>query len=175
MSTMKIMTPKGVIREIDKVVPVVEKRIEFNDESRRLVERAKDMSVQPTALALHYADNTAFGCESELFVGNLSPQKVTEIQQSLVKDGFFDFSGLKYQKADRLDKTVFDEGASNAYTSEHIFGLMGNYTGSLYGLGFDNMNCRPTPLCNGIFAQDDIDYDEEGDDCCDDDEEEGED
>lgn len=178
MSTMKIVTPKGAIRVVDKVVPVVEKRFKFNGKVRRLTETAKDLSVEPTALAFHYADNAiGIGCnyDVELFIGNLSFQKVAEIQQSLVKEGFFDFSGLEYQKVCRVEKTVFDEGASKPYTSDYVFGMIGNFTNNLFGGGYNNMDCSPMGLNGDIFAQDDADYDEEGDDCCDEDIEEGED
>ena len=167
MSTMKIVTPKGAIRVVDKVVPVVEKRFEFNGDKRRFVEIAKSLSFHPTALALHFADNSlGIGCDcgSELFIGNLSFEKVTEIQQSLAKEGFFDFSVLEYQKVDRLQKTVFDDGASKPYTSEYTFGMIGNFTNNLFGAGFSNMNCPPMRLGDDIFAQDDVDYDEEGGD-----------
>lgn len=142
MSTMKIVTPKGTIREVDKVVPVAETRFEFNGQKRRFVEIAKDLSVQPTALALHYADvNHTFGCEVELFVGNLSFTQVTEIQQSLIKDGFFDFSSLDYQKEAVIEDTVFDAGKSKAYTSDYTINIISNFTGTMFGAGFNNMGC----------------------------------
>lgn len=99
MSSMKIITPKGVIREVNKVVPVVEVRFKFNGQHRRFVETAEGMAEQPTALAFHYADNElggfGYSASMELFIGNLSSQQVIDIQQTLLKEGFFDFSRME--------------------------------------------------------------------------------
>lgn len=166
MSTMKIITPKGAIREVDKVVPVVEARFKFNGKVKRFTETAEGLSAKPTALAFHYASNTfngGFG-ESELFIGNLSSAQVMEIQQSLVKDGYFDFGRLEFQKDVHIDKTVFDEGASAPYTSEYTFGLISNFTGSLFGGGMcNNMGGLFNP-CNNLIPATDVECCEDLDD-----------
>ena len=165
MSTMKIITPKGAVREVDKVVPVVETRFAFNGQDRRFVENAKSMAEKPTALALHYADNAmgGLGCSAgmELFVGNLSSQQVIDIQQALVKEGFFDFSSLKYQDVKRVEKTVFDKGESKPYTSD-VTCIFSSFTGSTLGAGINNMNCMPDTFGNyGIDIFNSIDIDED--------------
>lgn len=169
MSSMKIITPKGAVREVDKVVPVVETRFAFNGQDRRFVETAKSMAEKPTALALHYADNSmgGLGCSAgmELFVGNLSSQQVIDIQQALAKEGFFDFGSLEYQEAQHIHKTVFDKGASKPYTSD-VTCIFSSFTGTLLGAGFNNMGCVTDTFgsCgNGIFSGNGIDEDFCGD------------
>jgi len=179
---MRIVTPKGVIRGIEVVVPVTEKRLMFNGEQRRFVDKAKDMSVCPTALALRFSFGTLseFGGSTELFIGNLSPSQVKEIQQSLTKDGFFDFSGFEYQKARLLDKTVFDEGASNPYTSEITRDIVSYFTNFASPMGMMGGSCMMggdlfSPNLQTTSIEDDADWDYVGEDCEDTEDEDGED
>lgn len=100
MSTMRIVTPNGAIKEVEKVCFMVEKRFKFNNHERRAVEEAESLAEKPTAVSLTFASSNAmFGVfGNDLFIGNLKPETVVEIQQSLLKDGFYDFGGMKYQR-----------------------------------------------------------------------------
>lgn len=129
---MRILTPKGVLREAVKAVPVCEARIVFNGKTKRAVEAAKDMDSEPTALSLIFEQNAipfVPRLEPELFIGNLKPEAVKEIMQKLLSDGSYDFSGLNYQKAETIEKTVFDKGATAPYTTDYMSGAGGLFYG----------------------------------------------
>lgn len=122
LSMMRIITPKGDLRNIKRAVAVCEIRNQFNGRMDRKIEIANDMSYNPTGVCLEFAvrDTVFTTYNKELFVGNLKTEKVQEILRKLVKEGYFDFSELEYQKVDLFEQTVFDEGKSNAYTSDHV-------------------------------------------------------
>lgn len=121
---VQIMTPKGVLLEVVNAVPVCEVRLEFNGCNRRLVEVAKGLGTEPTAIAMKYNRRSRNGADDgtdELFVGNLKPEVVKETMRKLLEDGYFDFNSMGYQKqAMDIDKTVFDKGESRPYTSDLI-------------------------------------------------------
>ena len=122
LSMMRIITPKGELRKVKRVVAVCEMRNQFNGRMDRKIEIANDMSYNPTGvcLELDVRDTGFVACGQEVFIGNLKTEKVQEILRKLLKEGYFDFSELEYQKADLYKETVFDEGKSNAYTSDHV-------------------------------------------------------
>lgn len=154
---MRVMTPKGVLREVKKAEPVCEVRFELNGVKRRFAETAGSMESEPTALRLILQDvkNVIFGMrECELFIGNLKPEKVLEIQRKLLAEGYYDFSGLGYQKVTVVDDTVFDKGVSAPYTSDYT-------AGTQLPMGCNQMCCQAD-----IFPQMES---------CDDDDREGED
>lgn len=119
MSTMRIVTPNGAIKEVEKVCLMVEKRFKFNGRERRALEEAESLAEMPTAISLTFASSNAmFGIfGNDLFIGNLKPETVVEIQKSLLKDGFYDFGGMEYQRVKDFSKTTFDQGESLPYTS----------------------------------------------------------
>ena len=123
---LHVLTPKGVLREVVKSEPVCEARVKFNGGVKRVVEVAEGMDSKPTALNIlfRHTEGQFLGmcCGNELFIGNLKPEKVSEIQGKLLSEGFYDFSRLHYQKAFIVDKTVFDEGVSDPYTSSYTAG-----------------------------------------------------
>lgn len=52
---MRVITPKGVLREVAEIVPVCEARFKFNGEQRRRVEIANNLYQSiPTGLALRF-------------------------------------------------------------------------------------------------------------------------
>lgn len=122
LSMMRIITPKGELRKIKRAVAVCELRNQFNGHFDRTIEIANDMSYNPTGLCLEFdvMDNGFAACDKEVLIGNLKTEKVQEILRKLLKEGCFDFSELEYQKVDLFEQTVFDEGKSNAYTSDHV-------------------------------------------------------
>lgn len=122
LSMMRIITPKGELRKVKRVVAVCEMRNQFNGRMDRKIEIANDMSYNPTGvcLELDVRDTGFVACGQEVFIGNLKTEKVQEILRKLLKEGYFDFSELEYQKADLYKETVFDEGKSKPYTSDYV-------------------------------------------------------
>ena len=119
---IRIITPRGEMWEVKRAVAVCEMRQKFNGRLNRKIEIAKDLSCNPTGLCLQLDVNgtgfATFG--QELFIGNLKSEEVQEILRKLLKEGYFDFSELEYQKADLYKETVFDEGKSKPYTSDYV-------------------------------------------------------
>jgi len=56
--------------------------------------------------------------DDRIYIGNLTSAKIKSILQSLVKDGYYDFTSMRYQSAKRLSKVVFDDENHLPYTSE---------------------------------------------------------
>lgn len=120
MSTMRIVTPEGSIKEVEKVSLMVEKRFMFNGHERRVVEKAESLEEKPTAVSIMVVDsnNMYSFLGGELFIGNLTPETVIDIQQELLTKGFYDFGCLEYQRVKDFSKTTFDQGKFLPYTSE---------------------------------------------------------
>ena len=104
---MRIITPKGELREVSLVSPVVEMRNRFNGKVSRTVAFAESMEVKPTAIQLDYAGGPIMG-DRTLFVGNLKTETVRDIMHNLLEQGYFDFTSLDYQYKTSVDieKTV---------------------------------------------------------------------
>ncbi|MDE5909316.1 MAG: hypothetical protein K2H52_11335 [Lachnospiraceae bacterium] len=166
---MQVLTPRGVLREVQKAVPICETRIDFNGRNKKFLEVAKDMEVSPTAIGLvfrNYQNNICFPpYENELFIGNLKTEEVKKIQQKLLSEGYYDFSRLSYQKAKIFEKTVFDSGRTSPYTSDFTSGIM-----SLEAIGIRTIS--PSDIfsgsCVGVMEADFgsvcNEYDGEGED-----------
>lgn len=140
LSMMRIITPKGELRKVKRVVAVCEMRNQFNGRMDRKIEIANDLSYKPTGLCLKFdTEGTNFRMYGqELYIGNLKTEKVQEILRKLVKEGYFDFSEMEYQKMDMVENTVFDEGKSKPYTSDFLV----DYCSMLLCLG----NTIPNPM-----------------------------
>lgn len=119
---VRVITPKGELKSIKRAVAVCEMRNQFNGRLDRRVEIANDLNCNPTGLCFDIdVKDTGFGAlGQEVFIGNLKTEKVQAILRKLLKEGYFDFSELEYQKAELYEKTVFDEGKSKPYTSDYI-------------------------------------------------------
>ena len=119
---VRVITPKGELKSIKRAVAVCEMRNQFNGCLDRRIEIAKDLSCNPTGLCLEFdVKDASFGIfVREVFIGNLKTEKVQAILRKLLKEGYFDFSELEYQKAELYEKTVFDEGKSKPYTSDYV-------------------------------------------------------
>lgn len=155
---MFIITPTGKLFEVSQAVPVVERYVKFNGSVRRLAETAKDFSANPNAIAMENAHAGLFDPSGivplvpNVFIGNLSAKKVKEILCSLLKDGYYDFSSLEYQKPQHVEELVWDEGKSLPYSNEYTpFFVGGNF--------FDNgSNAFRGTIC---AEEEGDDYDEE--------------
>ena len=72
---------------------------------------------------------------SELVIGNLQSDVVEQIMQSLLVNGYYDFSQMGYQSTKLADKVVIDGGKSKPYTNEITFMSSKSYC-SFVGNGF---------------------------------------
>lgn len=154
---MRVITPKGVLREVAEIVPVCEARYKFNGEQRRRVEIANNLYQSiPTGLVLRFQVHPfALGTgidNGELFVGNLRTEQVADIQRELMSRGYFDFSTLVYQKAEWLKDTCYDQGSSMPYTSDFVRDLYSCFFPSVpLGQQFGNIFSQPA-CCGDIFC-----------------------
>lgn len=149
---LRIITPKGVLREVSQIKPVCETRVQINRKTRRLVTVADDLYLsKPTGLALRFQlyPLTEDGCTKELFIGNLKPEQVADIQKAILTQGYFDFSALTYQDVEKLENTVFDQGSSLPYTSDRLTNFFNRFflTPFIDGDIFSQMPCP-----NGSFS-----------------------
>ena len=147
---MRIITPQGVLQEVVKVVPICEKRLNFNGKYVRMVEPANGIGVLPTALELQFESrkpNDMYMNTVNLFVGNLKPGTVREIQKKLLSDGYFDFSELKYQRKKMVLDTTFDNGESEPYTSDYTLGtsVCQNWGGGIFSQNPSPFMTVPSP------------------------------
>lgn len=104
--SMRIISPTGRLITIKTVVPFVEEQFFFNGSKRIMSSMTKDNTVQANALRLSAGSNEAgnvFSATSSVFVGNLQPDKIKEITDSLLVKGFYDFSTMQYQKLEMSD------------------------------------------------------------------------
>ncbi|MGN0483128.1 MAG: hypothetical protein ACI4HI_06230 [Lachnospiraceae bacterium] len=124
---MRILSPSGKIYEVNKILPYVEKKEEFNEKTFINREEAANPSVQPSALKLFFQGDEDGGIQM-LYVGNMKPEKVREISLQLLRDGYYDFTVLEYQKRNPLcdGNLKIDQGKSKPYFDECIFDDVGN-------------------------------------------------
>lgn len=119
---MRIISPRGKLVRVGEVIPCCEIRFHFNGEDKRLLEEQKGINSKPTALQIRY-NNTGIDTFCDpiygMFVGNLKPEQVKEIQKSLLRDGYFDFSELDYQEESLDNDPVFDNGETKPYVVEY--------------------------------------------------------
>lgn len=160
---MRIITPNGKLKQVENVVPMCEMRFQFNGEKKRMIEIARGMDTEPTALQLQARSSRldAFGHSCDhLLVGNLKPEKVKEIQRKLLTQGYFDFSELDYQKAGWTGDTVFDNGETKPYalecfTEDQILNAFS--TAPHFGMGVPVPNqgvCGETSVADDDIAND---------------------
>ena len=116
---LRIINPKGVLTKVKKIIPVVEKLDNFNGKIKYRYEEATDMTVNPTALILNGCSMpNAFTLDSDIYLGNLTPQEVKKILNSLLVNGYYDFSQYKYQSFRSIDEVTVDNGKSLPFYTE---------------------------------------------------------
>ena len=119
---VRILTPVGTVEKFNVVRPVVEAKMKFNGSNRIVMEKAMNLSTEPTGIYLSCKGQPSMGfcLEStrEFYVGNLPAEKVKEILKTLLTEGYYDFSQFDYQDTKSFAKVVFDKGASKPYCSD---------------------------------------------------------
>lgn len=124
--SMRILTPRGRVVNVIKVIPYAEVQSEINGDKRNRAEAASDLSVNPTGLKIFLKREIEAFAATSIYVGNLPTEKVKEVISSLLTDEYYDLSQFKYQDIkidnsvlmfENLDITV-DGGKSNPYFIE---------------------------------------------------------
>lgn len=114
---IRVINPVGKLVYVDQIQPVCEEQVLFNGRRIAMMERARDWSVKPTAIAMRIT-GVGLPCESEeLLIGNLEPEKVLEIIRILGEKEYYDFSLLPYQHAEKYDQVGLDNGESAPYNN----------------------------------------------------------
>lgn len=146
---VKILSPNGKLFICGEVTPYCETKIPFNGREKFIYEPAVDMDVNPTAIVMKTSEDLndeKFFVPHSLYVGNLSTEKVAEIMEKLLTDGYYDFSKLEYQKVREFECVSFDNGKSLPYTNDIT---------SIPELGYIH---HPPVFCGGM-SSDDNSYD----------------
>lgn len=95
---MRIITPTGKVHKVCNAVPYAEKKEVFNGKTRVNSEVAVNMNVKPTGIKFSLEREPNDFSTPSVYIGNLAPEKVQEILSALLKEGYYDFSKLEYQK-----------------------------------------------------------------------------
>ena len=91
---VKIISPTGRLLTVNRAVPIVETIFDFNGESRFLGDICRN-DTKPNGIAILYDSSSIFEDNlSELVIGNLQSDVVEQIMQSLLVNGYYDFSKM---------------------------------------------------------------------------------
>lgn len=124
---LKILSPKGNLLKIDKVARVAEKHFEFNGNERNLFEVAKNSKVPANGLAFEIVSKTSEPFfPQEIYVGNLKPEKVEEILNALLVQGYYDFTKLEFQTVKLEKDVVIDGGDSLPFSTDITVCVLSN-------------------------------------------------
>ena len=122
---MVVKTNRGIY-EVTSVDIICEKRVPFNGNVVRLVQKANNIAdasalkfnLSVSALELPYA-------EDSIFVGNLGNAVLQETVDSIAKTGYTDLTKWEFQKEQTYpNKCVFDDGASAPYICGGTIGML---------------------------------------------------
>ena len=122
---MVVKTNRGIY-EVTSVDIICEKRVPFNGQVVRLVQKANNiadasalkLNLGVSALELPYA-------EDSIFVGNLGNAVLQETVDSIAQTGYTDLTKWEFQKEQTYpNKCVFDDGASAPYICGGTIGML---------------------------------------------------
>lgn len=122
---MVVKTNRGIY-EVTSVDIICEKRVPFNGQVVRLVQKANNIAdasalkfnFSVSALELPYA-------EDSIFVGNLGNAVLQETVDSMAQTGYTDLTKWAFQKEQTYpNKCVFDDGASAPYICGGTIGML---------------------------------------------------
>ena len=122
---MVVKTNRGIY-EVTSVDIICEKRVPFNGQIVRLVQKANHIAdasalkfnLGVSALELPYA-------EDSIFVGNLGNAVLQETVDSIAQTGYTDLTKWEFQKEQTYpNKCVFDDGASAPYICGGTIGML---------------------------------------------------
>ena len=122
---MVAKTNRGIY-EVTSVDIICEKRVPFNGQVVRLVQKANNIAdasalkfnLSVSALELPYA-------EDSIFVGNLGNAVLQGTVDSIAQTGYTDLTKWEFQKEQTYpNKCVFDDGASAPYICGGTIGML---------------------------------------------------
>ena len=122
---MVVKTNRGIY-EVTSVDIICEKRVPFNGQVVRLVQKANNIAdasalkfnLSVSVLDLPYA-------EDSIFVGNLGNAVLQETVDSIAQTGYTDLTKWAFQKEQTYPyKCVFDDGASAPYICGGTIGML---------------------------------------------------
>ena len=122
---MVVKTNRGIY-EVTSVDIICEKRVPFNGNVVRLVQKANHIAdasalkfnLSVSVLDLPYA-------EDSIFVGNLGNAVLQETVDSIAQTGYTDLTKWEFQKEQTYpNKCVFDDGASAPYICGGTIGML---------------------------------------------------
>lgn len=122
---MVVKTNRGIY-EVTSVDIICEKRVPFNGQVVRLVQKANNIAdasalkfnLSVPVLDLPYA-------EDSIFVGNLGNAVLQETVDSIAQTGYTDLTKWAFQKEQTYpNKCVFDDGASAPYICGGTIGML---------------------------------------------------
>ena len=120
---MRIITPTGKVHKVCNAVPYAEKKEVFNGKTRVNSEVAVNMNVKPTGIKFSLEREPNDFSIPSVYIGNLAPEKVQEILSALLKEGYYDFSKLEYQKVENIgfnSSMEIDGGKTLPFYQENI-------------------------------------------------------
>ena len=129
---MVVKTNRGIY-EVTSVDIICEKRVPFNGQVVRLVQKANNIAdasalkfnFSVSALELPYA-------EDSIFVGNLGNAVLQETVDSMAQTGYTDLTKWAFQKEQVYpNKYVFDDGASAPYICGGTIGMLNPFVSEI--------------------------------------------
>lgn len=138
---MKIITDKGALLKVAKVIPFIEVGFKMNESYHTFKEPVKKKGQKANALELQLVSNSdgmPF-CRDSIFVGNLSQEMVSEITVGLAVDGIFDFRTMEFQEGDGIFKPCKIGSQYKPYYNESInAGFFDSCPSSVFGKDTDD-------------------------------------
>lgn len=129
---MVVKTNRGIY-EVTSVDIICEKRVPFNGQVVRLVQKANNIAdasalkfnLSVAVLDLPYA-------EDSIFVGNLGNAVLQETVDSIAQTGYTDLTKWEFQKEQTYpNKCVFDDGASAPYICGGTIGMLNPFVSEI--------------------------------------------
>lgn len=153
--SMRIITPRGYVRKIDKVYPFTEASTYINNRRRYIFEPAEKLQY---ATGVVLAADTGLCGQNVFIIGNLKNATVREIIRSLAEKGFYDFSGIEYQEGKFIKDIIIDGGIKPPYCSD--FTNIDDMALSSISLSFENADiftntfagCSELPFPNDDYV-----------------------
>lgn len=129
---MVVKTNRGIY-EVTSVDIICEKRVPFNGQVVRLVQKANNIAdasalkfnLSVSVLDLPYA-------EDDIFVGNLGNAVLQETVDSMAQTGYADLTKWAFQKEQVYpNKYVFDDGVSAPYICGGTIGMLNPFVSEI--------------------------------------------
>lgn len=121
----KLLLPNKQLVTIDNAVAYIEKNFVFAGKLQRIIAKAAKGDIPTMIRFTGTTSGNAFNpfggfgnANLTMAVGNLPTEKVSEILNALLVQGYYDFSNMEFQKVEKLTDIKVDNGASLPYFLE---------------------------------------------------------